>query len=329
MAVISVKNVPGQFAPAAGEPGSTALHKDSSIFVSWANTCTIARGYINITDTTATFNNSNRASVGEADLATGMAENYVVSLGDKGQAILTFPNGIGDGNGFDFAVFENGFAALDEPGKYYLELAFVEVSSDGQHFVRFPATSNIPAAPQTGSFDNLDPTLIHNLAGKYEVHYGTPFDLQDLADSTGIDLNQVTHVKIIDVGGTTSPEYASLDAQGNIINDPFPTAFHSGGFDLDAVGVINESDGFTNVSNNEINYNFRIFPNPTNGKINLQVRSAATISCFNSIGKLVFQKQQIQNNSLLDIAHLPEGIYIIHIKTKNKTYIEKLIKTGN
>jgi hypothetical protein len=34
--------------------------------------------------------------------------------------------------------------------------------------------------------------------------------------------------------------YASYDSQGHQINDPWPTNFPTGGFDLDAVGVINE-----------------------------------------------------------------------------------------
>jgi hypothetical protein len=34
--------------------------------------------------------------------------------------------------------------------------------------------------------------------------------------------------------------YASCDSQGHQINDPWPTPFPTGGFDLDAVGVIHQ-----------------------------------------------------------------------------------------
>ncbi|MFN6048554.1 MAG: T9SS C-terminal target domain-containing protein, partial [Bacteroidota bacterium] len=51
------------------------------------------------------------------------ASNGVVSLGDGGIATLTFDPPITNGDGFDFAVFENTF--LDT----FLELAFVEVST--------------------------------------------------------------------------------------------------------------------------------------------------------------------------------------------------------
>ena len=56
----------------------------------------------------------------------------VVVLGDAGSITLTFDAPICNGSGYDFAVFEN---SLNDT---FLEFAFIEVSSDGEHFVRFP-----------------------------------------------------------------------------------------------------------------------------------------------------------------------------------------------
>ena len=70
---------------------------------------------------------------GEPEDATGMAgDGRVVSLGDGGVAILTFDTPLSDGPGPDFAVFENAFLET------FLELAFVEVSSDDVNYFRFP-----------------------------------------------------------------------------------------------------------------------------------------------------------------------------------------------
>ncbi len=54
----------------------------------------------------------------------------------------------------------------------FLELAFVEVSTDSVHFVRFPAVSLTNPAVQTGAFGTTDARNIHNLAGKYIANYG-------------------------------------------------------------------------------------------------------------------------------------------------------------
>jgi hypothetical protein len=173
--------------------------------------------------------------VGSELSAIGPASsNGVVSLGDGGIATLTFNPPITNGEGFDFAVFENTF--LDT----FLELAFVEVSSDSLSWARFPNTSLTQNTQQTPAFGFTQPTQIHNLAGKYRHPFGTPFDLQDLAMMSNIRINEIRYVRLIDVVGSIDTIWGKKDSYQNIINDPWPTPFPSSGFDLDAVGVIHQ-----------------------------------------------------------------------------------------
>ena len=223
----------GPYAPAAGQPGSTAIARDSSLFLGWASGYQdLVRGPVDISDLPSGF-----ASHGEGTDALGPADAHVdsfpvVSLGDGGRITLTFDSPITNGPGADFAVFENGI--IDG----FLELAHVEVSSNGTDFFRFASVSLTSASTQVGSFDLLDPTNLHNLAGKYRRGFGTPFDLAELSGRSGLDIAAITHVRIWDVIGSIDPLYRTLDSLGNPINDPWPTNFITGGFDLDAVGVI-------------------------------------------------------------------------------------------
>ncbi len=222
----------GPYAPPAGQAGSTAIYKDDPSFVCWASGCDVVRGPMDISNPSNGY-----ASYGSADKALGKAvgDSYdVVSLGDGGYATLTFGAPIYDGPGYDFAVFENSFSDT------YLELAFVEVSSNGTDFFRFPAVSLTQTDTQVGGFGSLDATNIHNLAGKYRQGYGTPFDLSDLAGTDGLDINDVRYVRVVDVVGCIQDAYCTYDSQGHKINDPYPTVFESGGFDLDAVGVVHQ-----------------------------------------------------------------------------------------
>lgn len=94
-----------QFSPPEGQVGSTALYKDSSVFVAWANSCSVIRGLQDISNSTLGYTN-----VGDSSFAIGMAGvNGVVSLGDGGSAVLQFNSPITDEAGADFAVFENSF----------------------------------------------------------------------------------------------------------------------------------------------------------------------------------------------------------------------------
>lgn len=222
----------GPFAPAAGQPGSTAIDKNDPRIVGWATSAlSLIRGPQNIS-----VAGSPLASVGTAAAALGTANNSVVSLGDGGQISLAFDRAISDGPGFDFAVFENGFADT------FLELAFVEVSSNGLDFFRFPAVSLTPTATQVGGFGALDPTNLDNLAGNFRGGFGTPFDLGQLRGvSALLDVDHVLQVRILDVVGTIDPLFATFDSRNHIVNDPWPTAFGSGGFDLDAVAVLHQT----------------------------------------------------------------------------------------
>src|SRR6185312_6390046 len=151
--------VQAQYAPQAGLPGTTAISASSSAFTEWANGCTIQRGYMDIAQPALGY-----ASTGDSTDALGIADVNVVSLGDSGVATLTFPSPIYDGDGFDFAVFENAFLNPLDSNLAYLELAFVEVSSDGVNYFRFPASSLTQDTLQDyDPNDYLDCRLINNL----------------------------------------------------------------------------------------------------------------------------------------------------------------------
>lgn len=306
---LSISTAVAQFAPAVGMQGSTAIHKDSTVFVTWASGCTLQRGYMDIA-----IPDSGYTTVGNGSSAVGKAgQSGVVSLGDGGVATLTFANHIFNGPGFDFAVFENGFYTNSPLA--FLEFAFVEVSSDGNNFFRFPATSNIQDTtqiPMTG----VDCSLVNNLAGKYVAGYGTPFDLDELKDEPGLDVNNITHVRIVDVVGSVNELYATHDQYGHKINDPYPTAFASGGFDLDAVGVIH-AQGITAVEEVKSALNsLTIYPNPAVGNTYLAVNAqliGERLTICDLTGAVLYSLVITDTRSELPTANLATGLYIVSV----------------
>ncbi len=236
--LVTASATAGPFPPAAGQPGSTAVADSSPDIAGWASA---VASYSPGSNVDAQFQTPQLA-LGPAGNADGNNLGFtfdIVSLGDAGSITLTFSPAIRDGEGFDFAVFENSFS------DNFLELARVEVSSDGALFVGFDAVSLTPNA--VGAFGNIDPTDIHQLAGKYRGGFGTPFDLSPLAGTAGLDINAITHVRITDVIGDGS-ENDDVDppAGPNPIYDPFPTT-GSGGFDLDAVAALHVAEPVINV----------------------------------------------------------------------------------
>lgn len=299
------------FPPAPGIVGSTAIYKDSSIIEAWATDSHIERGLKNITNPSAGY-----AAYGDDDQAIGPAEGNstnIISLGDSGNAVLTFDRAIMDGVGPDFAVFENGFA--DD----FIELAFVEVSSDGMSFYRFPSISEAPILQQIGPFEFSDCRYFNNLAGKYRQGYGTPFDLSEMAGIDGLDINAITHVKLIDVIGSIDPLVGSFDSEGTIINDLFPTEFDTGGFDLDAVGVIHQAP--LSVDEKEIHYS--IYPNPTKGLLTIDLANESHIRILDITGKLLFE-EVIMNKKVIDLSTFSTSCVFIEISNASFRKIEKI-----
>ena len=303
----------GPFCGAAETEGSTAIAYNDSRIKAWATGCTIVRGSQNLSNPDAPV-----VTYGTEDEAIGAASTStmnVVSLGDGGSATLTFDKPIANGEGYDFAVFENSF------NDYFLELAFVEVSSDGQRFVRFPATSLTQTAHQIVS--SVDPTYINNLAGKYRVGFGTPFDLDELRDSTGLDINNITHIRVIDVVGSIDPELGTYDAFGHIINDPFPTISYSAGFDLDGIAVINQKTERIELAENGVQMS--VSPNPATDHLCITLDNLESIDAtlFDINGRAIKTIALHNGANTIDISMLPNGIYMIRVAGNTSKIIKK------
>lgn len=310
-----------QFAPPAGQPGTTAIYKDSSVFVAWATSCTVARGFVNISDTTITYNGANHATYGVPENAVGKADDStVVSLGDGGKATLAFNGYIKNGPGYDFAVFENGLTNT------FLELGFVEVSSDGSNFVRFPCTSLSSTSTQIPSFGTVDATKLDNLAGKYRSGFGTPFDLDTLKNIPGLDINKITRVRIVDVVGSIQPAYATYDTEGHAVNDLWPTPFNTCGFDLDGVGVIHfEPSGIPENLSDFI----RISPNPATEKVHIEnsFSRGFDLVILNNDGQQVKNFSSLVSGASIDLSDLPGGLYLFSFHFSDGSHsIKKIIK---
>jgi len=202
----------------------------------------------------------------------------IVSLGDlnqnqirqgtpPGSITLSFdePNNIRNVKGYDFVIFENGFVSIADWGKgaitgqMFAELGYVEVSSNGLDFARFPSVS-LTSGP-VGMYGTIEISNIYNLAGKHPnaagVCTGTPFDLSEILDdplvlSGDVNVNNINYVRIVDIPGSGDFDDSALEhidpdtwpawdyyMADNPIYDAWVT-FESGGLDLEAIGVLNE-----------------------------------------------------------------------------------------
>ncbi len=217
----------------------------------------------------------------------------IVSLGDlnrqqiddglpPGQITLSFDEPIRQQAGYEFVVFENGFTSdfsLETgsvAGLMFAELGYVEVSSNGIDFARFPAVSL--AAEAVGSYGTIEISNVYNLAGKHPNGTGTPFDLQEIADDPDVvsglvDLKDIRYVRIVDIPGSGDfydRAVTHIDPASGPVRDYYSdnhpvydawVTFGSGGVDLEAVGVLHEQQYAADIDfNGEVNmFDFELF----------------------------------------------------------------------
>ncbi|MCC6673025.1 MAG: hypothetical protein IT458_18315 [Planctomycetes bacterium] len=179
---------------------------------------------------------------------------HVHSLGTGGWLHLGFDLAIVDGPGADLIVSENPFFA--GVGQSFAEFGFVEVSSNGVDFARFPSAYFGPSGGP-GAFGVLTVGSAAGLAGQTPVRAGSattpgadPFDVVDaggdafdLADLRAhplvqnglVRLDGIRHVRLVDV-----VDGVSRDARGVPIRD-----HAQGSADIDAVTVLHHAAELT------------------------------------------------------------------------------------
>lgn len=89
------------------------------------------------------------------------------------------------------------------------------------------------------------------------------------------------------------------------------------------------SVAFTTSINEKSTIPYSIFPNPTNGNINIKGNTMInSIQIYNSIGEIIYNTTNKNNSEQfnIDISKYPNSFYFISILSDSKNYYHKLIK---
>ncbi len=86
------------------------------------------------------------------------------------------------------------------------------------------------------------------------------------------------------------------------------------------------SDATLSLNDNNVTSDFKLYPNPSKGILNIQTNTidSVSVSIYDMLGKEVVSENRISNS--IDISNLKNGMYLVKIETNDRSVTKKIIK---
>ena len=96
---------------------------------------------------------------------------------------------------------------------------------------------------------------------------------------------------------------------------------------LDTCNGIGNKNGISADIKQDVDFDFQVFPNPSNGNFNFQISNfnvSYSLAIYSTTGEMVFEKLNSKEESLF-INNLPSGFYMVHVQTDHKSFTKKVV----
>jgi len=125
------------------------------------------------------------------------------------------------------------------------------------------------------------------------------------------------------VGATVIQKSAQVNNVPKLVSYPVTSPY------IGKVASYNEEEVQTEVSISLLEKAVSIFPNPTDGIVNIKITGQGldkgTVSVANTIGKHVYSAPINSAYQQVDLTSLPAGLYFISVNLEGKMYREKVL----
>ena len=116
---------------------------------------------------------------------------------------------------------------------------------------------------------------------------------------------------------------SSYDFYGQLLTEPGYYTIALEGTDCDSVVglTLAVTDGMAESIENAI----QVWPNPTNGLLNIQAEGVERIEVFNMLGQSVMHLNKVSGSQQIHIENAPKGMYFVRIQSGANAEVKKLI----
>ena len=88
-------------------------------------------------------------------------------------------------------------------------------------------------------------------------------------------------------------------------------------------------DDFVNVNNLSVSegvINAVVYPNPTSGQLTIEAEAMTAVSVFDLVGQCVMRQSVDNDQAVIDMDDLQNGIYMIKVETRNGAVMQRVVK---
>jgi hypothetical protein len=262
----------------------------------------------------------------EQFFGSASTSNYVGG-GNVDDAIATVYNAFGDtnynvNNPTPLASSLSFYITTDSTNRNAIVTPRIwEVTDTGLKVVGSSPFADTIRSSHLGSWKSISffPPLFLNKGSSYAV---------------GLIQNNLVNGKTIKLGRDTAMEkYAPIGSNLMYLNGNNPRWYsvdqqaairlNLGNFGYGGCGLVSVDEN----KETHLKADWKIYPNPTTGKVFMEEMEEEifAVRVFDLQGKMLRQKMMTENNQGMDLTALPNGIYLIQIRTADRTLSQKLI----
>lgn len=146
-------------------------------------------------------------------------------------------------------------------------------------------------------------------------------------------------------GGVNNPEnpgYYTIESDNIILKDPTREGYRFVGWYTDeALSNETTNPAITSGSTGDVEFfakwteklsaeqfeeRISVYPNPTSSSVYIELPARATLKCVNLKGQLMYPEFEAEGKATIDMSLFEKGVYIVQIKTNEKTILKKIVK---
>ena len=96
------------------------------------------------------------------------------------------------------------------------------------------------------------------------------------------------------------------------------------GLTIDNVRLVKKAGPVSGITQNELEV-MRVFPNPAFDLLNIQGANGSIVSLMDMLGTLIFSEVIHDNHAILNLQTIPDGVYLIQLKTDQDSYTQIIL----